>query len=184
LSSVRFRVDGSDIVICEGDESWEAESGQLILGLDAAERSAEDDEVEAADAGSWYEQGCELEDDDPQAARAAYRKALEVDGDFIDAHLNLGRLLHEAGDLRGAERHYRRAHDLAPEEFTAAFNLGVVLEDLGVGADAISAYERAIEAEPTEVDAYHNAIRLHEAAGDRVSAMRLLKRLRKLQQSG
>jgi len=154
------------------------QNAQLVLGLEAAVGTLDAD---GGDASLSYERGCELEEHDAAAARRAYRRALELDPEHVDAHLNLGRLLHESGDLRGAERHYRRAHELAPDEFTAAFNLGVVLEDLGLAAGAIAVYEKAIAADPDEVDAYHNAIRLHEAAGDRVSAMRLLKRLRELQ---
>ena len=73
-------------------------------------------------------------------ARDAYLRALEADPSHLDSHLNLGRLLHEARDFRGAENHYRSALEISPKDATAAFNLGVVLEDIGLRGAAIEAY--------------------------------------------
>ena len=129
-------------------------------------------------AAEWFELGCDVEVSSPAAARDAYLRAVELEDDHAGAHLNLGRLLHEAGDLRGAERHYRRALDADPEDATAAFNLGVALEDQGRAGDAIAFYERAVACDPDFQDAYHNLVRLHEVAGDKAAALRVLKRLR------
>jgi Tfp pilus assembly protein PilF len=129
-------------------------------------------------AAEWFELGCELEASSPAEAQQAYRRAVEADDRHADAHLNLGRLLHEAGDLPGAERGYRRALELEPEEATAAFNLGVVLEDLGRDDEAVAAYERAVRHDPDFDDAYDNLVRLHERRRDRAAALRVLKRLR------
>jgi tetratricopeptide (TPR) repeat protein len=129
-------------------------------------------------AADWFELGYELEATSLEQARDAYARAIALDDGHADAHLNLGRLLHEAGDLDTAERHYRRALEAAPHEATAAFNLGVVLEDLRREIQAIAAYERAIEADPDFTDAYHNTVRLYEKRGDKAAAVRVLKRLR------
>jgi len=142
------------------------------LAVSPADASAE------LSASEWFELGYELEATSLEQARDAYTRAIALDDDHADAHLNLGRLVHEAGDLNAAERHYRRALEAAPGEATAAFNLGVVLEDLRRELQAIAAYERAIEADPDFADAYHNSVRLHEKRGDKAAAVRVLKRLR------
>jgi len=129
-------------------------------------------------AVEWFELGCELEASSTAEAQRAYRRAVETDDRHADAHLNLGRLLHEAGDLAGAERGYRRALDLQPEEATAAFNLGVVLEDLDRDQEAIAAYEQAVTRDPDFHDAYDNLVRLYERRRDQAAALRVLKRLR------
>jgi tetratricopeptide (TPR) repeat protein len=129
-------------------------------------------------AADWFELGYELEATSVEQARDAYQRAIAADDGHADAHLNLGRLLHESGDLGGAERHYRRAIEAAPEEATAAFNLGVVLEDLHRELQAIAAYERAMGSDPDFLDAYHNVVRLLEKRGDKAGALRVLKRLR------
>jgi len=156
-----------------------ATRGATVLLL-SRRRPAAPDRPAAADrsAAEWFELACELETSSPAEAKTAYRRAIEADDRHADAHLNLGRLLHEAGDLRGAQRHYLRALEVEPSEATAAFNLGVVLEDLRGDPQAIAAYERAMSADPDFLDAYHNLVRLHERLGDKAAALRVLKRLR------
>jgi tetratricopeptide (TPR) repeat protein len=145
-----------------------ARAGGAAAVAGAAERSATE----------WFELGYELEATSVDQARDAYQRAIAADDGHADAHLNLGRLLHESGDLPGAERHYRHAIEAAPEEATAAFNLGVVLEDLHRELQAIAAYERATSSDPDFLDAYHNLVRLLEKRGDKAGALRVLKRLR------
>src|SRR5262249_47984784 len=41
----------------------------------------------------WYETACALESESPEQARAAYERALELDPEMADAHVNLGRHL-------------------------------------------------------------------------------------------
>jgi tetratricopeptide (TPR) repeat protein len=64
----------------------------------------------------WYNLGyvIQKQDDDTKmgTAAAAYRKALEIQPDYIDAHYNLANAL-EAQDVQGAIRHYEKALALA-----------------------------------------------------------------------
>lgn len=175
LSALRLSVEHGEIVARDGAESWEPESGQVVFEFEAAEDPACAIQHSAQRS---YERACELEETSPLEARQAYLRAIDLDPCHLDSHLNLGRLLHEARDFRGAERHYRAALESNPEEPTAAYNLGVVLEDIGLRSEAVEAYELAISAEPQYRDAYHNAVRLYEESGDKASAVRLLKKLR------
>jgi len=115
--------------------------GGTVLFLDRRRSSAAPDTTERTPA-DWFELGCELEAAAPAEARAAYLRAIEADDRHAAAHLNLGRLLHETGDLRGAERHYRRALEVEPHP-EAALRLGILLLDRG----------RVMEAEPFLVEA-------------------------------
>ena len=203
LSSLRFDAEEGRIVVGDGTCRWNADSGQTLFDFDAEPNECADEPDSEApavtepdravahlwetpapealhQADDWFGRGLELEGDQPEEARYAYRQALALDESHFEAHINLGRLLHEIGDLRGAERHYRRAGDLEPDDATAVFNLGVVLEDLGLGAEALEAYEQAFEADPGFADPVHNAVRLYESRGDKASAVGLLKRLREL----
>jgi len=132
------------------------------------------------DAEGLYERGCDLEEADPVAARAAYQGALRLAPDHAGAHVNLGRLLHEAGEAAEAAAHYRRALEARPGDGTAAFNLGVALEDLGRRAEAIEAYQYAITADPTCADAHYNLSRLYEHLGQGAPALRHLRTYRAL----
>jgi tetratricopeptide (TPR) repeat protein len=136
----------------------------------------------AVPATGWYELGCELEAVDADGAIAAYRRALRSRPSFADAHNNLGRLLHDKGDLAGAEGHYRLA--LCEHRYIALywFNLGVVLEDQGRSGEAIDAYERALAIDVQLADAHFNLARqierLARQADDEVMLRRAVRHLK------
>ena len=195
LTGVRITAQGHHVVVRDGAEVWNPESGQTLLDFQVSdlerqasslavhtEKKQKSREPETADG--WFAYGCELEADDSEEgsreAIAAYRRALELDADLPDAWLNLGRLLHEHGDLAEAERAYRHTLDLQPDEPTAAYNLGVVLQDLGRRTDAAAAYERTLELDPTFAEAYYNLAVLYEDLGRRQEAFGHLKTYRQL----
>jgi tetratricopeptide (TPR) repeat protein len=131
-----------------------------------------------------YEVGCDLEETNPAHAEVSYREVIERAPRHADAHINLGRLLHERGELAAAEDHYRSALSVRPDDPTATFNLGVALEDQGRGADAVEAYERAIALNPQNADAHYNAARLYEKQGDYGASLRHLRAYRDLTRRG
>ena len=102
-----------------------------------------------------------------------------LDG-HAQAHVNLGRLLHEAGDAAAAAPHYEAALRARPDDGTAAFNLGVALEDLGKTPEALLAYEHAVRVDPDNADAHFNAAALAEKLGQASAALRHLRTYRKL----
>ncbi len=130
-------------------------------------------------ATDWYERGCALEDEAPADAIDAYRRAIESRPDHAGARLNLGRLLHLAGDPSAAEAHYRRAIDALPEDPIAWFNLGTALEDRGRDAEALAAYDHALALDPGLCDAHFNASRLCERLARPVDALRHLSAYRR-----
>lgn len=192
LTGLHIAEEGDRIVVGDGGARWQADSGQILFDFGVAEisrkvvplarealrRNREDSERATAD--DWYQWGCDLEPAAPAEARRAYRRALELDPNHADAHINLGRLLHEAGDARRAEDHYRRALETDPSDATAAYNLGVALEDLGDYAGAIRAYEHAARLDPDSADAHFNAARLSERLGRPAAALRHWQSYRKL----
>jgi len=192
LSAVQITAFGEDVVVRDESRAWEPESGQAVFDFEVsdlarrvaplARRAAEEAFANETDysAEQWYGVGCELEPADPEQAREAYRRALALDTHHVEAHINLGRLLHEAGDLKWAEHHYREALAARPSDPTALFNLGVSLEDLGNDAQAIVAYGRAVEADPSLADAHFNLARLHEKRGDEAAALRHFNSYRRL----
>lgn len=189
LSALRIAAEGGNVVVRDGDAVWNPESGQLHIDFTVAElagraaplarQAMEDARAESAyDAEDWYDLGLELEAVTPDEAMEAYRRALALDPRHADAHVNLGRLMHEQGSVIEAEVHYRQALAAAPRHATAAFNLGVALEDLGRLDAALAAYRRAADADLA--DAHYNLARLHERLGHSAAAIRHLKSYRAL----
>jgi tetratricopeptide (TPR) repeat protein len=138
--------------------------------------------LEGRAADEWYDYALDIEATAGDGAEAAYRHALALDPAHADAHLNLGRLVHERGAFPEAEEHYRAAATSAPESAPARYNLGVVLEDQGRTTEAIDAYREALALDDTLAAAHFNLARLCEARGEDAEALRHLLAYRRLQQ--
>ena len=159
-----------------------AEGDSEIIRSASAGAGAGADMALTADltAEEWYEAACELEVTDPAQAREAYARALELEPRLADAHVNLGRHLHVAGELGRAEPHYREAVRLDPDDPTPHFNLGVLLEELGRRDEAVHAYRQAVLRDPDFADAHCNLGLLLETLGRPREAVRHLMAARKL----
>jgi tetratricopeptide (TPR) repeat protein len=71
-----------------------------------------------APASVWFDLGLVRQDQrDNAGAAAAYRKALELKGDYAEAALNLGIVLQEAGELDAAMAAYAQAYRLRNDMF-------------------------------------------------------------------
>ena len=202
LTGVAIAAEGNRIVVRDGGARWNPESGQVLFDFrvdqaadgapaltDFKRRVAEpppptdegDTQLRAADGDEWYQVGCQREDEgDGDGAVAAYRRAVAADGEHADAHVNLGRLLHERGDTDEAVRLYRQALAARPGDPVAAFNLGVALEDLEQLPEAVDAYTQAVTADPRAADAHYNLAGVYERMGDRAAAIRHLRAYKQL----
>ncbi len=190
LSSVSVYADGHRVVAWDGAARWQPDSGQFLFTFDApalapvasaatsAAAAAPPDTTRTAE--EWFDLGCELESSSPAEARHAYEQALALDPRLADAHINLGRLFHAAGESAPAETHYRAALRHAPEDPIAHFNLGGLLEDTGRASAAVEAYQRAVAADPDFADAHYNLGLLLDRLGRRTAAMTHLRTARRL----
>ncbi|HSR40648.1 MAG TPA: tetratricopeptide repeat protein [Longimicrobiales bacterium] len=194
LSAVRVSAAGDRVLVRDRETLWEPESGQVHFDFSVSEladrvapfaRAAADRRLDepgrpSMAADDWYDLAFDLEAVAPARAAQAYRRAIALNPGHPEAHLNLGRLLHEGGDLLEAESHYRQALAADPSNAMAAYNLGVVLEDRHREEEARAFYERAIEHDPGHAEAHFNLARLCEEAGDPASAVQHLSSYRRL----
>ena len=189
LSSVSIYADGRRVVAWDGTARWQPDSGQFLFSFDAhavatpapaPPATATPPAPPARTAGEWFDLGCELDTASPGEARHAYEQALALDPGLTDAHVNLGRLHHAAGESARAEAHYRAAIHHAPGDAIAHFNLGGLLEEMGRGAEAVASYHRALAADPDFADAHYNLGLLLDALGRRPAAMTHLRTARRL----
>jgi tetratricopeptide (TPR) repeat protein len=206
---VPLSTDGDRIVAHDGQARWQPESGQVLLAFPGASAPMTDapialcarrvarteagapadgaDDAPGAREGSdnvsaddLYHIAGSLEETDPVHAAHTYRQALALDPAHADAHVNLGRLLHEAGELAEAEVHYRATLAVRPDDATAAFNLAVAIQDQGRDDEALQQYERAVAIDGKNADAHYNAARLYEKLGKYTAAIRHLRAYREL----
>ena len=168
LTALRMSARGQRVVVQDGDKIWDAESGQAEFDFEEASVARP---VEGAStpfhiplpeelmAEDWYEVGCELEEQSMEEAMQAYRRAIELEAEHFDSHVNLGRLLVLSGRLEDAEAEFRASLRQGPRAI-ALFNLGVVLEERGQADEACDSYRQAIATDPHCAEAYINLARL------------------------
>ena len=189
LSGLSLEALGDRVVVKDGARRWQAESGQYVLDFEGDPSAGSlavierGDSPRAASAEEWFERGCDLERGDIGAARDAYERALRSDPSHAGAHVNLGRLLHEAGRLADAERAYRRAILACGEEPLLLYNLGVLLEDMNRKSAAMDAYEGALREDPRFADCHYNLALLCKSLGRPKQALKHMAQYRRLVKS-
>jgi DNA-binding transcriptional MerR regulator len=209
LSGLSIAAVGDQVVVREGQRHWRADSGQYLLQFEGdpargalsvvegpetapesrtkvvahrsarphVPRKAANDEAEP---GNWFDHALALEDEDVQAAKKSYERAIAADPKHLAARVNLGLLLHQSGRLSDAERTYRAALLACGDDATLHFNLAVLLEDLNRRAEAVKSYEAALAAEPGMADAHYHLALLCEQIGKPRDAIRHMAQYRRL----
>jgi tetratricopeptide (TPR) repeat protein len=192
LSGLSVCADSTGVVVKEGARRWHAESGQYLLQFEGNPADGSLSVLEkrrapttrAPSASDWFDRGAALESADAAAAMAAYRRALAVAPEMLEASLNLGRLLHDTGRFNDAERVYRHALELGGEDARLLYNLGVLLEDMARKEEALEAYECAHRKDPRLADCCYNLALLCESLGKPREAIRYMAQYRRLVRAG
>ncbi|MEO8345743.1 MAG: tetratricopeptide repeat protein [Betaproteobacteria bacterium] len=187
LSGLNIGALADRVVVSDGRSRWQAESGQYVLGFDGDPADGSLSVIERADTGqesrtaeAWFIKAARLEAEDVDAAQAAYEQAIDADGTYLDAYINLGRLLHDAKRLSKAEDVYGQAIKACGDDPVLLFNLGVLLDDMKRWAEAMEAYAAALRADPALADGHYNLALLYEKCGKPKDAIRHMARYRVL----
>jgi tetratricopeptide (TPR) repeat protein len=187
LSGLSICAVADRVVIREGSSHWQAESGQYLLAFegdptDGSLSVIEQKTVAEAPSGAeeWFDKAAALERDDVEGALRAYERAIAIDPAFLDAHINLGRLLHEGGRFAKAEQIYRAAIEACGSDPLLLYNLGVLLEDMDRKTQAMEAYEAALRSDPGLADCHYNLALLYQKLEKPKEAIRHMSRYRVL----
>lgn len=186
LSGLSVCAVADRVVVKERATRWQAESGQYLLAFEGDPASGSLSVIEPKKAAArpgaqdWFDKGLALEEEDAEAALRAYRRAISADAKLLDAHVNLGRLLHEAGRLAEAERAYRAAIEACGSDPLLQYNLGVLLADMSRKGEALEAYEAALRANPGFADCHYNLALLCEELHKPREAIRHMAQYRRL----
>jgi tetratricopeptide (TPR) repeat protein len=156
LSGLSICAVADRVVVKEGASRWQAESGQYLLAFEG----------------------------DPAAGdlKVIERKAAPVEEaeETIEAQIDLGYLLHEAGELERAETVYRDALKTWGADPALLYNLGVLLEDMDRKAEAAETYQAALRADPRMADCHYNLALLCEELDRPQEAIRHMAQYRRL----
>ncbi len=187
LSGLRIGAVADRVVVREGNAHWAADTGQYLLEFDGDPSQGSLSVIERnraakgrEDAQAWFEKALALESRNPEAAGEAYRRAMLADPRFLDARINLGRLLHENQRTAQAEQVYRDAIRVCGQDPVLLYNLGVLYDDLDRAPDAVRAYEAALHGDAAMADAHYNLALLYEKLARPREALRHMARYRSL----
>jgi tetratricopeptide (TPR) repeat protein len=126
-------------------------TGRASSAIRVLEGVAQPDAVTLNQLGSAYLTSGELE-----KAIETLRRALRLDPDLAEIHVNLGNALFRKRDAQGATEALRSAVRLNPGSAAAHSNLGSLLAATGGFDDARRHFETAIRLEPGSGSAHYN----------------------------
>ncbi|MBN2360552.1 MAG: tetratricopeptide repeat protein [Deltaproteobacteria bacterium] len=133
------------------DATGDQEIAQQLALEQALERLTEAIAREPDDAELWWATGVARRRlDEPEAARAAFERCLEIDPDFAAAVRELSTLAYRDQQYDRALELARRAHQLQPTNAAVICNLGVCHMELGHYSEAREYIELAAKLDPDD----------------------------------
>ncbi len=193
LGSLRPWVDGSRRVVVRHDGILVEPDGQLVLEFAPTKsespvslRTPETSASLRDAAANWFEQGCKLDSNRNTYAEAieAYKRAIECDPDFADAHCNLGSVYFNQDRLASSRICFERALVNDPSHVEANLNLATLLEEEGRYQMALRHYKVALESDPMYADAHVSLALVYEKIGLRRKARGHWRRYLQLEPAG
>ena len=154
LSSAEDRIDNSEV----SQTLTNAVTGVLTIGLRQAE-SAFREGTEAFERGAHDTARRKL------SLALFWDRRVELVPMHVSAHLKLGMLDEDKGDLAEAKKHYQRAAQLDPNNTQAAARLGMVHFRLKENGAAIFQFQRALELDPSNLDTHYCLYTVYRQAG-------------------
>jgi DNA-binding transcriptional MerR regulator len=201
LARLRIRSESDKILVEDGDGTFEATTGQLLLDFDVEKlrdrvaevltlpwvgdgpsengqspaRSAyEAFQVGLAEEGQW--DGVSLGSPHLQAAIAAYEEAVELDSRFAAAWTNLGSLIACTADLDRARDCFDQALRHDPDQPEAQCNLAELALRTGQVELAISGFRQVLRTDPDQLEAHYGLARALLEVGGKGQALAHLER--------
>lgn len=146
---------------------WAVVAG-MILALFPVLANAEISE----EAKRQFNSGVEFEKANKQdSAIAAYTAALAEAPEYLDAHINVGALYYQKGDLTNAAQHLEHAIRLDSTRAGAYKNLGLVRQQANEFPAAITAFTRYLSLQPDDDGAWASLAQVYKESGNKAMAV-------------
>jgi tetratricopeptide (TPR) repeat protein len=180
VTSLKLHNDDGRILVRDGEITFEADSGQLLLCFDTPTPARIDDRFAPARVRERFEEAKRLAESDPLHALTLYTDLLGREPGNFDLRLRMASLLEREGDLAGALRHLLGAAVVVPANAEAHLRLGLVYRKREEFDDAIQSLTRAVECDPLSLEAHRNLAELYESLGRKHEALRHLSTVHRL----
>ncbi len=109
----------------------------------------------AKKAEEWFEKGnMAMSAGYNNVAIRFFKKAIEIDPNYLESYINIGLLYNKEGDTKKAISYYEKAIAVDPDFTKAHYNLGVIYAKKGKLDKAISEFKRCISIDPDYAEVY------------------------------
>lgn len=103
----------------------------------------------AKKAEEWFEKGnMAMSAGYNNVAIRFFKKAIEIDPNYLESYINIGLLYNKEGDTKKAISYYEKAIAVDPDFTKAHYNLGVIYAKKGKLDKAISEFKKCISINP------------------------------------
>ena len=117
-----------------------------------------------------YAQLCRIEGNLHECIKLL-RKAINLNPNYIFAHMSLGNALQQQGNLTEAINSYKNTLNLKPNYHQAHYNLGLALQKQGDLNGSIDSYKTSLRLNPNSKEAHNNLGLVLKAKGDLSAAI-------------
>jgi tetratricopeptide (TPR) repeat protein len=191
LSGLSIGAVGDHVVVKDGSGQRRADSGQYLLAFEGDPATGSLSVIErkrapaarTIGAATLVDQALAMEQDEPDTALRLYERAIAAEPERLDARINRGRLLHEAGKLDQAGRAYREAIKHCGGDGLLLYNYAILLEDMNRKQAAFETYKQALRDTPDFADCHYNLALLCEQLRKPKDAIRHMAQYRRLTSS-
>ena len=109
----------------------------------------------AEKAGEWFEKGnMAMSAGYNNVAIRFFKKAIDIDPDFLESYINIGLLYNKEGDTKKAISYYEKAIAVDPASAKAHYSLGTVYAEKGKPDKAVSEFKKCLSVDPNLAKAH------------------------------
>jgi tetratricopeptide (TPR) repeat protein len=177
LSSLHISVAGDEVIVREpgpNGRSIEPLTGQFVMDFETGPLQKKVHLLGSRTADQWFELAMTLDSSQETLGEAvdAYRQAIKIAPEWIEAHLNLGTALFHLGRWEESRQAFRTAVAIDRHHALAHFNLGCISDRLGDTDRAIEEFRAALSCDPDMAQAHLNLALAYEKADEKAESKR------------
>ena len=113
-------------------------------------------------------------------AKNSYEKTIKINSNHLNAHINLGIVLKELGNLNKSAICFEHVLKIRPENLYGHYNLGLVYKELNKNQKALLCFSKVVKINPKHYSAYNNLGIIFKEIGDLKKAKECFEKVLKI----